>query len=92
MVTKVIYFTEHESSGTACGGAKLDSHCEPKVKQRQGQGKITRPEKHMPRRAFRALVVRVKLREELALVNLLRGEAHPREELTFLPTGEGYRG
>ena len=32
MVTKVIYFSERESSGTACGGAELDSHCEPKVK------------------------------------------------------------
>ena len=31
-VTKVIYFSEHESSGTACEGAELDSHCEPKVK------------------------------------------------------------
>ena len=31
-VTKVIYFSERESSGTACGGAELDSHCEPKVK------------------------------------------------------------
>ena len=33
------YFSERESSGTACGGAELDSHCDPKVKQTSVAGR-----------------------------------------------------
>ena len=46
--TKVIYFTEHESSGAACGGAKLDSHCEPKVKLDRNREKSPAPKNTCP--------------------------------------------